>query len=102
LIKIVVRVADARRVLASADIINIYCAKEAIMDWVCSGCGRHFNWTISECPYCSNVGMFTTGGTGIYVNPSQENDQIIALEKKIKALEEDVRILNSILKVMER
>jgi hypothetical protein len=96
----IIHVADARSVLASADIINIYCAKEAIMDWVCSGCGRHFNLTVNECHYC--VSTFTTGGTGIYVNPSQENDQIIALEKQIKALEEDVRILNSILKVMER
>jgi len=33
------------------------------MDWECSGCGRHFNWTVSECPYCKHVATITTGGT---------------------------------------
>jgi len=33
------------------------------MDWTCSGCGRHFNWTVSECPYCKHQTTITTGGT---------------------------------------
>ena len=33
------------------------------MDWVCSGCGRHFNWSVSECPYCRHQTTITTGGT---------------------------------------
>ena len=33
------------------------------MDWTCSGCGRHFNWTVSECPYCRHQTTITTGGT---------------------------------------
>ena len=33
------------------------------MDWVCSGCGRHFNWSVSECPHCRFQTTITTGGT---------------------------------------
>ena len=32
------------------------------MDWVCSGCGRHFNWSVSCCPYCQYTATATTGG----------------------------------------
>ena len=33
------------------------------MDWVCSGCGRHYNWTVTECFYCQPCVTVTTGGT---------------------------------------
>lgn len=33
------------------------------MDWVCSGCGRHYSWMVTECPYCQPVETITTGGT---------------------------------------
>ena len=33
------------------------------MDWVCSSCGRHFNWSVSECPHCRYQTTVTTSGT---------------------------------------
>lgn len=33
------------------------------MDWQCSGCGRHFNWSVSMCSYCQYTTTVTTGGT---------------------------------------
>ena len=35
----------------------------SMSDWVCSGCGRHFSWMQTECPYCKYVVTFTTYGT---------------------------------------
>ena len=51
------------------------------MDWVCSGCGRHFSWAVSECPYCRLVTTITTGGT----QPASDNSQM----DKITALLND-------------
>ena len=39
------------------------------MDWQCSGCGRHFSWMQTECPYCKYVFTFTTVGT----QPTSDN-----------------------------
>ena len=33
------------------------------MDWVCSGCGRHFNWSVPCCPYCLYAATVTASGT---------------------------------------
>jgi hypothetical protein len=33
------------------------------MDWFCSSCGRHFNWSVSECPHCRFQTTVTTSGT---------------------------------------
>jgi len=33
------------------------------VDWVCSSCGRHFNWSVNCCPYCQYTPTVTTGGT---------------------------------------
>ena len=33
------------------------------MDWQCSGCGRHFNYTVACCPFCHYLTTVTTGGT---------------------------------------
>ena len=33
------------------------------MDWQCSGCGRHFNYTVVCCPFCHYLTTVTTGGT---------------------------------------
>ena len=41
------------------------------MDWVCSGCGRHFNWSVSECPYCRHQTTITTGGTQLGWNETR-------------------------------
>jgi hypothetical protein len=32
-------------------------------DWACSGCGRHFAFTVAECPHCRAVATVTTAGT---------------------------------------
>jgi len=42
--------------VTGGDLPNVY-------DWTCSGCGRHFNWTVSDCPYCRHQTTITTGGT---------------------------------------
>lgn len=33
------------------------------MDWQCSGCNRHYSFTVTECPHCQPVVTVTTGGT---------------------------------------
>jgi hypothetical protein len=46
------------------------------MDWVCSGCGRHFSWAVSCCPYCIGVKTtVTTGGT----QPTSDNNERLAI-----------------------
>jgi len=41
------------------------------MDWVCSSCGRHFNWSVSECPHCRFQTTVTTSGT----QPTSDNNE---------------------------
>lgn len=33
------------------------------MDWVCSGCNRHYSWAVTECPHCQPCITVTTSGT---------------------------------------
>ena len=47
------------------------------MDWVCSSCGRHFNWSVSECPHCRFQTTVTTGGT----QPTSDNSDYAAALK---------------------
>ena len=39
------------------------------MDWQCSGCNRHYPFTVTECPHCQPVATVTTGGT----QPTSDN-----------------------------
>ena len=55
------------------------------MDWVCSGCGRHFNWSVSECPYCRHQTTITTGGTQPTSN--QQIKAVIPLKETLEILE---------------
>lgn len=32
------------------------------MEWNCTGCGRHYNMSVNECPYCRYQATITTGG----------------------------------------
>ena len=50
------------------------------MDWVCSGCGRHFNWSVSECPHCRFQTTVTTNGT----QPASDNTASAKLPADIK------------------
>ena len=50
------------------------------MDWVCSGCGRHYSWMVTECPHCQPVVTITTGGT----QPTSSNS---ASEESLQYLE---------------
>ena len=55
------------------------------MDWVCSGCGSHFNWSVSECPYCRHQTTITTGGTQPTSN--QQIKAVIPLKETLEILE---------------
>jgi hypothetical protein len=49
------------------------------MDWVCSGCGRHYSWILNESPYCQPITTGTTGGTQPEAN-NNLSDEIAFLE----------------------
>lgn len=44
---------------------------------MCSGCGRHFSFMQTECPYCKFKPVITTGGTS--ATPPNTNDDYIFL-----------------------
>ena len=51
---------------------------EVNMDWSCSGCGRHYNWTVTECPHCQPCVTVATGGT--QPTDNQQADYAISRE----------------------
>lgn len=44
-------------------------------DWVCSGCGRHYSWAVTECYHCQPVTTITTGGT----QPTANNSAMVEI-----------------------
>lgn len=45
------------------------------MDWVCTGCGRHYSWLTPGCSCCIGAPTTTTGGT----QPASTNKQSDAI-----------------------
>lgn len=38
-----------------------------IMDWMCSGCNRHYPLTVTECPHCQPATIVSSSGTNTTV-----------------------------------
>lgn len=70
------------------------------MDWVCSSCGRHFNWSVSECPHCRFQTTVTTSGTQP-TDKQQLKAEIAALERRASGFIGSTDAINILKVVLE-